>query len=305
MLRAEVQVRRGSFVLEASLQVARGEVVAVMGANGSGKSTLLGALAGTIPLAGGSVELEGRMLSQAGQHVVPIARRGIGMLWQESLLFPHLSALKNIEFGAHRSGRASRGVASTGSATEGRALTEPVEVGTRPSLGDRRTRRPSALALRRSPEMGFASSSSAQHWLAALDLTGLEHRKPRELSGGQQRRVAIARALAADPRVLLLDEPLASVDAASAPAIRTLLREALADRSGVLVTHDVADALALADRVILLESGRVVRSGPTREVLATLGAGLSVEGEVGADGSIRLPEGIRLDPGSRITVTVT
>ena len=297
MLRAEVQVRRGSFELEASIEVARGEIVAVMGPNGSGKSTLLGALAGTIPLAGGSVELESRMLSQAGQHRVPAARRGIGMLWQESLLFPHLTALKNIEFGAARGAVSRRSLRdpSTGGVVSNRSLRDPAQP-------DRlETSHTGALVSRRS--LRDPSTGAVQHWLTALDLAGLEHRKPRELSGGQQRRVAIARALAANPRVLLLDEPLASVDAASAPAIRTLLRVALADRAGVLVTHDVAEALALADRVILLEAGRVVRAGPTREVLATLGAGLSVEGEVGPDGSIRLPEGIRLAPGQRITVT--
>lgn len=256
MLRVDVLVRRGGFELEAAFSVARGELLAIMGANGSGKSTLLGAIAGTVPLAAGGVELEGRMLSQAGRHLVPVSRRGVGMLWQESLLFPHLSVLKNVEFGASRPG-----------------------IGWRPS------------------------ASTGARWLAALQLEGLAHRRPRELSGGQQRRVAIARALAAEPHVLLLDEPLASVDAASAATIRSLLRDALADRAGVLVTHDVADALALADRVILLERGRIVRSGPAREVLATLGAGLSAEGTVGPDGSIRLPGGIRLDPGSRVTVT--
>ncbi|WP_407940066.1 sulfate/molybdate ABC transporter ATP-binding protein [Nakamurella leprariae] len=110
----------------------------------------------------------------------------------------------------------------------------------------------------------------ADRWLAAVDATEFADRKPGQLSGGQAQRVAIARALAADPAVLLLDEPMAALDVAVAPAIRQLLRRVLRDsgRTTVLVTHDLIDALSLADRVVVLEAGRVVESGPTREVLS-------------------------------------
>jgi len=109
----------------------------------------------------------------------------------------------------------------------------------------------------------------ARHWLTAVDATQLADRRPAQLSGGQAQRIAIARALAADPAVLLLDEPMAALDVAVAPALRQLLRKVLADaeRTALLVTHDILDALALADRVIVLESGRIVEDGATRSVL--------------------------------------
>ena len=89
-------------------------------------------------------------------------------------------------------------------------------------------------------------------------------RKPSQLSGGQAQRIAVARALAADPRLLLLDEPMAALDVAVAPAVRQMLRKVLADRSAIIVTHDVLDALLLADRVLVIEEGRVIEEGPRR-----------------------------------------
>lgn len=108
----------------------------------------------------------------------------------------------------------------------------------------------------------------ARDHLALLDMSAYASRRPRELSGGQAQRVAIARALAADPRVVLLDEPFAAIDAESRPQLRHDLREVLATRTAIVVTHDVLDALALATRVIVLEGGRVVEDGPTAEVLS-------------------------------------
>jgi len=110
----------------------------------------------------------------------------------------------------------------------------------------------------------------AEAWarLAELDLADLADRRPSQLSGGQAQRVAIARALAADPRLLLLDEPMAALDVDVAPALREQLRAFLAERTAIVVTHDVLDALALADRVAVLEAGREVDSGPTAEVLS-------------------------------------
>lgn len=111
---------------------------------------------------------------------------------------------------------------------------------------------------------------TAGQWLAAVDAAELADRKPAQLSGGQAQRVAVARALAADPQLLLLDEPLAALDVGAAPAIRRLLRKVLAEPglTAVLVTHDALDALALADRVVVIDGGRVVEEGPVREVLA-------------------------------------
>ncbi|WP_370290838.1 sulfate/molybdate ABC transporter ATP-binding protein [Nocardioides sp.] len=121
----------------------------------------------------------------------------------------------------------------------------------------------------RSRGAGRASSTAtARHWLGEVDAADLADRRPAALSGGQAQRVAVARALAAEPRLLLLDEPMASLDVAVAPALRQLLRRVLAERTTVLVTHHVLDALLLADEVVVLEAGRVVEQGPTADVLA-------------------------------------
>jgi molybdate transport system ATP-binding protein len=110
----------------------------------------------------------------------------------------------------------------------------------------------------------------AAHWLDLVDATELAGRMPRQLSGGQAQRVALARALAADPDVLLLDEPLAGLDVATATAMRKLLRDNLnrEGRSAVLITHDILDVLTLADRVVIMESGRVVETGSAASVMA-------------------------------------
>jgi molybdate transport system ATP-binding protein len=112
------------------------------------------------------------------------------------------------------------------------------------------------------------SRAIATRWLAEVDATQLAHRRPAQLSGGQAQRVAVARALATDPGLLLMDEPMAALDVAVAPTLRQMLRRVLADRAVVIVTHDVLDALLLADRVIVLENGQVVEDGPTSQVLA-------------------------------------
>ncbi len=110
----------------------------------------------------------------------------------------------------------------------------------------------------------------AAAWLDNVGLAELAGRKPQQLSGGQAQRVAIARALAAEPEVLLLDEPLAGLDVGVAASVRGLLRSvASADgRATVLVTHDLLDVLTLADRVLVLEAGRVAEIGPVGDVLA-------------------------------------
>lgn len=108
---------------------------------------------------------------------------------------------------------------------------------------------------------------TARHWLAEVDAADLAGRRPGELSGGQAQRVAVARALAADPGLLLLDEPMAALDVHAAPLLRRLLKRVLAGRRAIIVTHDVLDAYMLADRVVVLDAGRIVEHGPTREVL--------------------------------------
>ncbi len=207
---------------EVSVEVADGEHLAVLGPNGAGKSTLLGLVAGTVRAGQGSAVLAGRRLfdTAAGRWLPPHAR-GVALLAQAPLLFPHLSVLDNVAFG------------------------------------------PSVAGLGRTQ-----ARSRAEHWLAELEATELAGRRPSDLSGGQAQRVAIARALAAEPAVLLLDEPLAALDVTVAPGLRRLLRRVLAGRTVLVVTHDPLDALLMSDRAVVLEAGRVVEQGPTAEVLS-------------------------------------
>jgi molybdate transport system ATP-binding protein len=112
------------------------------------------------------------------------------------------------------------------------------------------------------------SRATARRWLEEVGIADLADRRPSQVSGGQAQRAAVARALATDPRLLLLDEPLAALDVSVAPVVRQTLRRVLRDRTAVVVTHDVLDALLLADRVVVLEGGRVVEDGVTSEVLS-------------------------------------
>jgi molybdate transport system ATP-binding protein len=153
-----------------------------------------------------------------------------------------------------------------------------------PRSGDRKRSRRDARA-------------TAARWLDQVDAAELAGRMPRQLSGGQAQRVALARALAADPDVLLLDEPLAGLDVSTAAAMRKLLRNTLTrdGRSAVMITHDVLDVLTLADRVLILESGRIVETGSATSVLAAprsrFGARFAgvnlVSGIAGQDGTLR------------------
>ena len=113
-----------------------------------------------------------------------------------------------------------------------------------------------------------AAQAAAAHWLARLGLTDLAGRKPGQLSGGQAQRVALARALAGQPQLLLLDEPLSALDAGTRLDVQSELKRHLADFAGpsLLVTHDPLEALVLADRVLVLEDGRIVQEGTPAHV---------------------------------------
>ncbi|GII86913.1 ABC transporter ATP-binding protein [Sphaerisporangium siamense] len=215
-LAARLVVTRPAFTLDISLNVAPGEVVALLGPNGAGKTTALRALAGLTGVSGGHITLDGAPL-----HDLPAEARPIGMVFQDYLLFPHLSALDNVAFGPRCRG-----------------------------AGKAEARRIAAGLLER---VGLAGHAAA---------------KPRQLSGGQAQRVALARALAARPRLLLLDEPLAALDAHTRLEIRSRLRRHLADFDGatVLVTHDPLDAMVLGDRLIVVEDGAIVQQGAPAEV---------------------------------------
>jgi molybdate transport system ATP-binding protein len=216
-LSVAARVARDGFVLDVVLSVGPGQVLAVLGPNGSGKSTLLRAIAGLAPVASGTVEIDGVAVDG------PPESRPVGMVFQDYLLFDHMSVLDNVAFGLR-----ARGIAR----------------------------------------------SEANHRAAtALDRVGLADRgraRPADLSGGQAQRVALARAMVTEPRVMLLDEPLAALDAATRRSVRRDLGADLAGFAGmtVLVTHDPVDAYALADRVAVLDAGRVVQEGTIAEVTA-------------------------------------
>jgi molybdate transport system ATP-binding protein len=221
-LAAEVRVTVGAFEERLSLEVAEGEVVAVLGPNGSGKSTLLRALAGLRPLSGGRIALDGAVLDDPAAGVlVPPEHRPCGMLFQDYLLFPHLTAADNVAFGLR-------------------------------SRGAKRSD-----AHRR-----------AVQWLDRMDVGDKAQDKPGQLSGGQAQRVALARALATEPRLLLLDEPMAALDAGRRGSMRHTLRRHLGAFTGccVMVTHDPLDAAAIADRLVIVEDGRVVQQGTLEDV---------------------------------------
>ncbi|GLZ79980.1 ABC transporter ATP-binding protein [Actinorhabdospora filicis] len=217
-LDAHLVVSRAAFTLDVALRAEPGEVVALLGPNGAGKTTALRALAGLEPLSGGHVRLSGRDLTR-----VPPEKRGVGVVFQDYLLFSHLSALDNVAFGPRRRGRT------------------------------------------RAEARGIAAA-----WLDRVGLAAFAERKPRKLSGGQQQRVALARALAVEPELLLLDEPLAALDARTRLDTRAELHEHLAKHTGatLLITHDPLDALMLADRLVIVEDGRIVQEGDAAEVTA-------------------------------------
>ncbi|MEU4423207.1 ABC transporter ATP-binding protein [Actinoplanes sp. NPDC024001] len=224
LLDARLVVRRGTFELDVDLRIQRGETVALLGPNGAGKTTALRALAGLTPLAGGHLTLDGRDLDRPQARVwTPPEDRPIGVVFQDYLLFPHLSARDNVAFGPRRHGV------------------------------DRRT-----------------AHATADRWLERVGLGEQGRRKPRHLSGGQAQRVALARALAVDPVLLLLDEPLAALDARTRLETRAELHRHLTAHPGatLLVTHDPLDALVLADRLVIVEHGRVVQEGDAATITA-------------------------------------
>jgi molybdate transport system ATP-binding protein len=221
VLDAVLRATSGAFRLDLELAVGAGEVVAVVGPNGAGKTTALRVLAGLLPLDSGSVRVDGELLEEPGRRRARPEARPTGLVFQDYLLFPHLSARENVAFGLR-----ARGV-------------------------DRATAR-----------------SRADDELARLGLSAHADRRPRQLSGGQAQRVALARALVTEPRLLLLDEPLAALDAGTRLEVRADLRRRLAAFAGatVVVTHDVLDAFVLGDRLVVLEEGRVVQAGSPAQV---------------------------------------
>ena len=195
-----------------SLEIEEGERVAILGSSGCGKTTVLRMVAGFVAPDSGSLSMGGDVVARDGQIITQPEQRGVGMVFQDLALWPHLSVKGNIEFGLKVKGQ------------------------------------PKKERERRIRDM--------------LDLVGLAScgdRKPSELSGGQQQRVALARALALEPRILLMDEPLSSLDLELNIRLRKeILR--LQKKTGVTllyVTHNPDEASEIATRVVSMKQGRI------------------------------------------------
>ncbi|MGH3635867.1 MAG: sulfate/molybdate ABC transporter ATP-binding protein, partial [Mycobacterium sp.] len=214
--------------VDVQFSVPPGEVLAVLGPNGAGKSTALHVIAGLVRPDTGRVRL--------GQRI-----------------------LTDTENGLHVPTHQRR----VGLLLQDPLLFPHLSVAANVAFGPHSRRR--RFWAGHAPER-----ATALHWLREVDAEPLADRRPRQLSGGQAQRVAIARALAAEPDVLLLDEPLSGLDIAAAAAIRAVLRKVVArdGRATVLVTHDLLDVVTLADRVLVLESGKVAEVGRVADVLA-------------------------------------
>jgi molybdate transport system ATP-binding protein len=210
---------RVSFSLDASFTVRRG-ITVLFGPSGSGKTTILRSIAGLVGPDEGRIELDDHVFfdSSTGSNL-PIQRRRVGFVFQDYLLFPHLTAVQNVAYGIR-------------SATSQERCGRAIEL---------------------------------------LNLLGIAHasgRRPHQLSGGEQQRVALARALGSDPAILLLDEPLSALDAAT--RLRLLGEIVELQRKSkipfVYVTHSPADAIRVGDSALILNAGRIVMEGNPSEV---------------------------------------
>ena len=237
------------------LEVAAGEVVALLGASGSGKSSLLRAVAGLEDVAAGEVAWDGRSMVR-----VPVHKRGFGLMFQDGQLFEHRDVGSNIAYGLTGLPRAQRG-------------------------------------------------ERVREMLELVGLPGFERRRVTTLSGGQAQRVALARALAPAPRLLLLDEPLSALDRALreqlATDVRTILRRG--GTTALYVTHDQDEAMTVADRVGVMEAGRLLRLDTPQRLWADPGSskvarflGFDVVGDLAlAPGALRVVEAAAGEPGER------
>jgi ABC-type polar amino acid transport system ATPase subunit len=223
-----VHKRFGDFTALAGidLEVAEGEVVAVIGPSGSGKSTLVRCVHQLQPIDAGAVYIDGELqgfervggqLRALDERAIARQRQRVGMVFQQFNLFPHMTVLRNV--------------------TEG-----PVQV-----LG----------------ETAANATARATALLARVGLAGKEDAYPRQLSGGQQQRVAIARALAMQPRAMLFDEPTSALDPELVGEVLNVMQDlARQGMTMVVVTHEIAFARDVAQRVVFMEAGRIVEQGP-------------------------------------------
>ena len=200
------------------LEVAHGEYGVLLGPSGAGKSLVLEALAGVRRVTAGAIAIDGADVTALAPE-----KRRVGLVFQDGLLFPHLSVGGNVAYGLRRAGVAGRA----------------------------------------------ARAVEVERLAVAVGIGDLLRRRPDTLSGGERQRVALARALAARPRALLLDEPLSAVDAEAREGLQEVLRR-VSRELGVTVlhvTHDRAEAFALADTCAVLVDGRLLQAGAPRDVL--------------------------------------
>lgn len=201
-----------------NIEINKGEIVSILGQSGSGKSTVLRIIAGLENAYKGKITIAENVVYGEKTFVEP-EKRGVGMVFQDYALFPHMNVAQNIMFGLRKM--------------------------------DKRQKE--------------------QRMIEMLKLVNLEEYKdkyPYELSGGQQQRIAIARALAPRPSILLLDEPFSNLDAHLQKKIRTELKEIIqkANITSIFVTHDKEDAKALADKVVVLDKGEIIRLGDGKDI---------------------------------------
>jgi iron(III) transport system ATP-binding protein len=202
------------------LDIASGEVVALLGPSGCGKSTTLQLVAGFVEPSAGEIKIGDRVISRPGM-VVPPERRGMSLIFQSYAIWPHKTVAENVAFG---------------------------------------------LQVRRLPKAEV--TERVRKHLSTVQLEHLADRYPSELSGGQQQRIALARALAVDPEILLLDEPLSNLDANLREEMRFEIRR-LHDTTGVTmiyVTHDQTEAMVCADRIAVMNKGRIEQIGTALEI---------------------------------------
>ncbi len=215
--------RRGdsAALAEVTFSLEERHILALVGASGSGKTTMLRILAGLEVPDAGEVHLNGRVIARPCSSVTA-EERGIGMVFQNHALFPHLTVEKNVLFGVRKLAKSAKTL----------LLAELLEL---------------------------------------VGLPGMAQRYPHELSGGERQRVALARALAPGPQLLLLDEPFSSLDMRLKQSVRDETREILRARgtAAVFVTHDTEDSLAVADRIVVMQEGRVQQIGAPQEVYHT------------------------------------
>ncbi|MEL0083306.1 MAG: molybdenum ABC transporter ATP-binding protein [Gammaproteobacteria bacterium] len=241
-IKACFQLRQADFELDVDLQLPGRGVTAIFGHSGSGKTTLLRCIAGLQKPRQGALEVNGDTW-QAGNYWLPAHRRPLGYVFQEASLFPHLTAMGNLQYARQRADQSM-------------------------------------------PVVAF------DHVVELLGIGALLDRPPDRLSGGERQRVAIARALLIAPRLLLMDEPLASLDMNRRREILPYLEQLKSelDIPMLYVSHSPDEVARLADHLVALDRGRAVAVGPLEEALARLDFPIRLGEETGVVLSARVVE---------------